>query len=172
MRKIIWFLVLVLIVSCEEKQNESSEDVSQEEKTQSVISKITIEKLEYQDYILDIKAKELIHDWPKYQELMSQIELLKEAEFSFFKADKETIKALINDLKAEIPETVNSKPVKSRIVVVETSILKLHNELNLDNPKRDELLQSITEVLSAMSNLNLQVNKKIEFDANNIDRPE
>lgn len=172
MKKIFLLFILMGFMSCKKKQDDKPAVLDNTQKKESKITKQTIENLKYQDYLLDDKSERLIENWPKYQELIAQVELLKQADFSFFKGDKETIRGLITDLKAEIPEQVNSNPVKSRIVVVETSILKLHNELNLDYPNREELLESIREVLFAMSNLNLQVNKKLEFDANNINRPE
>lgn len=172
MKNTIFLVVLLLYFSCNQDKNPETTPTSQEVKKESKITKSTIEKLQYQDYLLDAKARKIIENWPKFQELVGHIKLLKQAEFSFLGGDKETIIALVNDLKAETPETLKTNPITSRIVVLETTILKLHNELNLDNPNRDELLISITEVLSAMSNLNLQINKKIEFDVNNIDRPE
>ena len=50
-------------------------------------------------------------------------------------------------------------------------MLKLNSLLLLDNISKNEQLQGLKEVFVAFSNLNLQINKKLEFEANNISKP-
>ncbi len=148
-----------------------------EEKLEETIenSKITsknIENLKFNDYVLSSDSERLIVSWQKYREFSNQIEFLKKADFSFFGGEKKALTELIKELKKETPKQVNTNAVQSRMVVLETTILKLHNDLNLNNSSKKTRLKSIKEVLIAMSNLNNQVNSKLEFDKNNIDRPQ
>jgi hypothetical protein len=52
----------------------------------------------------------------------------------------------------------------SRVTLVETMILKLNDDLTLTNIEADDKLNSVLEVLIAFSNLNLQIDKKLERD--------
>ena len=47
---------------------------------------------------------------------------------------------------------------------METSLLRLNENLTLDNIQDSLKLQSVKEVLVAFSNLNYQINKKLEKD--------
>jgi hypothetical protein len=80
--------------------------------------------------------------------------------------EKKVLKAFINDFKTEIPESIKTAPIESRIVVLETKLLKFNSILKLDNVDKATRLSNVKELLIAMSNLNLQINKKFELEAN------
>jgi len=96
---------------------------------------------------------------------------LNQANLSFFKNNNEIIIAFIDDLKATIPEIIDSPLIIVRLIALETKMFKLEGVVNLSNPKKKELLSVIKECLSAFSNLNLQINKKFEKESQNIQKP-
>ena len=96
---------------------------------------------------------------------------LKQGDLSFFKNEQAEVKALFDSLKTTIPDTINTKPIVSRFAVLETTSLKLQDNLNMDNIEKATKLASVKEVLVAFGNLNLQINKKLEFDANQFFKP-
>jgi len=165
-------LICLIIVSCK-TDNQSAENKSVIDKSQSkTITKKEIESLKYNDYGLSNDAIKVVNDWQKYQELNTQIGYLKAADLSFFKSDISLITTFINDFRTEIPKAMSTNQINSRITVLETKMLKLNSLLLLDNISKKEQLQGIKEVFVAFSNLNLQINKKLEFEANNISKPE
>ncbi len=171
--KIYFFSALFLLVACN-TSNESSEDDTQTQ-SEAQLPEITvrdIEALKYDDYVLSDASSQATSNWQKFQELSSQVEFLKKADLSFFKSEKQTLLSLMTDLKNEIPEVINTNPVSSRILVLETKLLKLQNSLTISNISKEEKLQDIMDLLIAFSNLNLHINKKLEFDANDVERPE
>ena len=123
-----------------------------------------IQQLKYTDYDLSAEAKKTVSTRQAYQEVTNQVTYLKKADLNYFKNDKAVLVGLAEDLKRKIPDQLNTKPILSRIVVIKTTLLKLHSNLILDNIPSDIKLQSIKEFLEAVSNLNLQINKKLEFD--------
>ena len=54
---------------------------------------------------------------------------------------------------------------------METKFLKLESLVNLSTTSKTELIANIQDFLIAFSNLNLQMNKKIENDNIIIERP-
>ncbi|MDC0007246.1 hypothetical protein OAE07_04690, partial [Winogradskyella sp.] len=86
---------------------------------------------------------------------------------SFFNGDKKLLTDFIADFSKNIPERLQTNPITSRVVIVETKLLKLNENLTLSNIKTTTKLTSIVEVLVAFSNLTLQINKKLEFDIYN-----
>ena len=171
-----YFLFFSLIcsglISCKtdtQQQEIKTETVDKQSKT---ITKKEIESLKYNDYGLSNDAKKAVNDWQKYQELATQIEYLKEADLSFLKSDISLISTFINDFSAEIPKAINTNEINSRITALQTKLLKLNSLLLLDNISKAEQLQGLKEVFIAFSNLNLQINKKLEFEKNNISKPD
>jgi len=167
--KLLYIVVgFLFAISCEKNsntlKNQTTVDVTD-------LTSSDIKNLKYTDYVLGSDGIKLLIDWKKFQELNIQIGYLKEGDLSFFKNEKAEVKALFDSLKTTIPDTINTKPVVSRFAVLETKSLKLQNNLNMDNIEKATKLTSVEEVLVAFGNLNLQINKKLEFDANEYFKP-
>lgn len=171
-RHLLYSLICIVIISCKSDTQNTDIETSLDEKQSYTITKNEIENLKYSDYLLSSDGSDAVVDWQKYQELNTQIEYLKTADFSFFKSDITLITAFLNDFKAELPKTLSTNAINSRITALETKILKLNSLLLLDNISKKDQLEGIKEVCIAFSNLNLQINKKLEFESNNILKPE
>ncbi len=168
---LIYPFLCVVFISCKtDTQNKDIESTTKEEPSKTITKK-EIENLKYSDYLLSSDASKAVFDWQKYQELNTQMEYLKDADFSFFKSDIALISAFINDFKGEIPSSINTNEINSRITALETKMLKLNSLLLLDNISKANQLEGLQEVFVAFSNLNLQINKKLEFESNNILKP-
>lgn len=168
MKSILNFLLIVCLFSC----NENADNTNQiEDNTNISISKKAIQKLNYTDYVLDTKVKKITRNWNKYTELEGVVNILKQGDLAYFKNNHEILEALINDLKQTIPEKLNSPSIVSRLIALETKLYKLESVVNLSNTTADSLIIPIKEVLISFSNLNLQMNKKIERESQKIKKP-
>lgn len=170
---IISILCLTLFFSCGDdtkKIEKEVEDVSNQK--QKTISKKAIENFKYRDYVLSNDGKSEVSEWLRFQELETQISFLKQADITFFTAEKDTLKAFLDSMRVSIPKNINTNPINARISVLETKLLKLNNDLILDNYAIDKKLKSIKDLLIANSNLIYGINKKLEFDKNDVGRPE
>lgn len=171
--KILFYTFLCMAFFCCKTDTQNTKNQSLIDKNQSkTITKKEIESLKFNDYRLSGDATNAVSDWQKYQELNTQISYLNAADLSFFKSDITLITTFINDFRTEIPKTINTNEINSRTTALETKMLKLNSLLLLDNIKKNEQLEGVKEVFVAFSNLNLQINKKFEFEANNILKPE
>ncbi|WP_334112052.1 hypothetical protein [Paucihalobacter sp.] len=169
MRLFYSIIMIAIVFSCQNK-TETAKTI-EKETTSNEISAKDISELKYTDYVLDAEAKNILMDWQRFQELNLQLGYLKQGDLNFFKNQQEEVKTLFDSLKVNIPEPINVKPIVSRITVLETKSLKLHTNLTLNNIEKATKLASIKEVLVAHANLILQINKKIEYDANVYERP-
>ena len=161
---------LVLISACKKAQEAPLENQMEQDKSQE-ITELEISKLNYVEYILDSKTKETVQDWSEYQQLADVISNIKKADLVFFNDNEKAIKLLLKELKQNIPKTLNSESILSRLLVLETKLLKLESLSNLSTTSKEELLINIKEFFIAFSNLNFQMNKKIEFDSQSIEKP-
>jgi hypothetical protein len=161
--------LFVLFSSCNNSANHSTEEV--EKAYNPDITSQDIEKLKYTEYALDEKTHLALADWSQYIELEEVITKVKKGDLSFFNDNEKAINILSRDFKKNIPETVDSPSILARILVFETKLYKLESLSNLSTTSKEELLETIKEFLISFSNLNLQMNKKIEFDSRDIVRP-
>ena len=161
-----------MLMSCGD--DKSSTEVLDSGKTNQkpIITAKAIENLDYTDYALSAESEEALANWEKYQELAIQISYLKKADLSFFNGEKDVLKKFISELSAATPEQFLTNPILSRTVILETSLLKLNENLTLNNIDEPTKLLNIKDVLIAFSNLNYQINKKLERDLYDKIQPE
>jgi len=166
------FYFLVCLLICAGCKNASDQKVEETKEITENIRDITpkdIESLRFDDYTLSGDSKKALENWQKYQELSTQVDYINKADFSFFSGDTKVLKAFINDFKTEMPEAIKTAPILSRVTALETKLLKLNSILRLDNMDKATRLSAIKEFLVAMSYFNLQVNKKMELEANRVE---
>lgn len=169
MRNAVSFLylsVLVVLFGCGKSNSNDTASNSDENTTEKEfkITQKTLEDIEYTDYVLSIEAEEAVEAWEKYKELGIQISYLKKADLSFFNSESSLLVEFVDDFKSTVPENLQTNPILSRVAIVETTLLKLNADLTLDNITSTEQLESLEAVLTAYSNLNFQINKKLERD--------
>lgn len=169
MKLFISLLLIGSLFSC--KENTDNTQQTDENSTASLITKKTIQNLNFLEFGLDSKVKKITKNWEKYTELESIILNLKQADLSYFKDNHEILEALITDLKQTVPKKLDSPSIVSRLIALETKIYKLESVINLSNSSTETLISSIKEVLVSFSNLNLQMNKKIERESQKIKKP-
>ena len=167
MKQLFLVGVLIFFMGCKsEPEAVAITPLNQQKDTALTAS--DIENLNYTDYILSPESERAIVDWQKYQDLNLNMELLKNADLSFFKVEKDIMQEYISELKIDQPEIIKAPAIRSRITVLETNLLRLQNLSNLDNIKKKELLEAIKECLLANANLKLQINKKFEKEAQQV----
>ena len=170
---ILLSLILFIVFNCnsDKRQRPDGSPTENQQDSTRITSK-DIAKFKYTEYGLSKAAKGKISDWQQYQELSTQMEFLKKGDLSFFSGSDSLVKAFVTDLKTDAPPIINNSIVKARLTVIETKSLKLNSLINLNGTTKKELLTVIEELLVTVSNLNLQINKKFELDANNINKPQ
>ncbi|MCA0131400.1 hypothetical protein [Winogradskyella alexanderae] len=159
--------VFLLILCACDGPNETSanENLEQQEVQESLkITEKSIEEFQFTDYVLSSDGEKAVSNWEKYQELAIQISYLKKADLSFFNGESNLITEFIEEFKSNVPEDLETNPIVSRVVVLETAMYRLNANLTLDNIEDEEKLMSVKAVLVAFSNLNNQINKKLERD--------
>jgi hypothetical protein len=153
----------LLLINCNDNKQSITDEIDTKNKKIEITAK-AIENFNYTDYALSSNGEIEVADWGKYQELAIQIDYLRKADLSFFNGDKEPLKKFIDEFKISCPVNLQTNPITSRVVIIETSLLKLNENLTIDNIDLSLKLMSVKEVLEAFSNLNYQINKKLERD--------
>jgi dsDNA-binding SOS-regulon protein len=169
---IVVLLNFAFFLNCVDKNTETPEDVSTPSALESkMVTTKDIARFEYKDYALSKDAQQSTTAWAKFQELATQITFLRKADVTFFSSEKDTLTLFLTRLKETLPEVLNTNPIQSRIVVLETRLLKFNTDLKLDNYSKEDKLESIKALLIANSNLIYALNNKLENDKNDVERP-
>lgn len=169
--KLLYILFsLLLLVGCH-KLKDVDQDSSQELTEPLKISKDDISNIDYIEFVLDQKAQDLFIGWTSYTDLEGHIDNLKQGNIIFFSENPELLDALIKDFKETLPEEINTPAILARIKELETKTYKLQSNCHLFNGDKTYILPAIKELLIAFSNFNLQINKKFEKEAQNIQKP-
>ncbi|MFY0712346.1 hypothetical protein J1D01_01605 [Seonamhaeicola sp. NFXS20] len=158
-----------IFLSCKNQENKTNDNVENENKE---LTEKEISEIDYIDFLLDEKTETIVANWAEYNQLQGVIFEIKKADLGFFHDNRETIKTTLTDLRKNIPEAVKSPSIEARISAFETQFLKLESLSNLSTTTKQELLNTVKDLLVAFSNLNLQMNKKVEFDNLNIEKPQ
>ena len=169
--KILTLLSVILLFSGCKKSAENASNESTNQDSNYGVTQKEIEGLNYIEYTLDEKVNDIIQGWTEYLQIQDVIDSIKKGDLSFFNDNEKAIKMLLKELKKNIPETLEASSIEARLLVFETKLYKLESLSNLSTTSKEELLSTIKEFLVAFSNLNLQMNKKIDFDTRIIERP-
>ncbi len=160
--------VLTILFSCKKTQEnnlDENENVSQD------ISEKDLSNLDFIEFTLDPKTENTIKDLGEYFQLQDVVNEVKKGDLSFFSDNDEEIDELFKLLIENIPDDVNSSATLARIVALETKFYKLKSFSNLTKTDKQEVSDIIKEFLESFSNLNFQMNKKIEKDSRIIEKP-
>ena len=170
------FVLGLIINGCRPEAEQAVQPDEDQQASQSInwqkITEKDISDLKYTEYVLSDMAEIATKDWLKFGELNNQIELLKTADLSFFADDITLLEGFLNDLESEIPETLGETSILVRLSALKTALYKFEGSASLQRESKEAVMQSILDVLVAHSNLIFQINKKLEKDAQNIEKPQ
>lgn len=157
--------IALLVFSCNTTQKNKDTDNVKQQTESSFPSKGAISKIKYVEILPDDKAKHTIESWQAYNTIGKAINDIKKGDFSFFTGDFSAFELAVKDLETTLPKTVTTTPIKARLLALKTKLFKLQDIINLDTTTSQENLKLIKDVFEAFSNLNLQINKKFEKEA-------
>ncbi len=169
------FVILVgflVLAGCRDEGSQQTEVETQEEIDARTISQKDVEAIKYIDYELSADSQKAVGDWQKYKDLNTQIDFLKRADLSFFEKERELMITFTSEFRSEMPVPLKTKEISARITALDTKLRKLNSLMHLSTSTKEEKLNGIEELLIAFRNLKLQINKKFEFEKNNVLRPE
>lgn len=164
------FCISFALLSCDQ-QKEGNNNITVEVPVPTKITEKDISKLKFLEYSLDLKTEKEIENWAAFKELEDLVVRVKKGDLFYFKDNNEAIIKFVKELKEKVPDTINTPSVNARITALETKIYKLESLYNLSTTSKDELSLMIKEFLESVSNLNLQMNKKLEKDSQIIEFP-
>lgn len=164
-------ILSLLLTSCRHTSKATDSKQTYQDPVNKSVTEKDISNIKFTDYTLDTQTEKVIDKWLKYKELETLVDNIKKGDLSYFNDNNKAIQKFIIEFKQSIPDTVNTEPVMARITALETKLYKLESLSNLETTSKQELVKTIKEFLESVSNLNFQMNKKLEKDSQHIEKP-
>lgn len=109
-------------------------------------------------------VKTQILKWGVFEEFMDEAQKVSGSTFEGLRITSERLVEYSDSLVKKIPDTLNTKPINSRLVVMKTRVALLHQTAQQSRFDSLALQQNIREFNTAVSNLIIQLNEKFLKD--------
>jgi hypothetical protein len=159
--RLIALVFTVLQLSC--KESNSNKEVVKKQDKLEFKSNVAFKPFKIEKLNKSVNDSVVKH-WSEYEQILAQIEFLNQGDVSFFISEAKTINGTLDTLKLKQPKCFSNNAIDSRLMALDVQVNILNQNFILDNISDEVKIQSIKEVIGAVSNLNYQMNKKFEFD--------
>jgi len=168
MRQSLFIIViLMLVISCKNDTQDSLQNNAIKQ-TDTLLFGNT--PLNYPK--LQANTKEILKDWPIFNEFQSDSRLLVSISAPNLKTLSAKLLSQTDSLFKSIPDTLQSQAINSRLRVVNTQLALLKQEINKDKLSVEFVEKNIDETRVAIGNLLLQLNEKFQKDRIDLQRKE
>ena len=110
-------------------------------------------------------AKEQVSQWIIYDDFETEAKAINNSSLQSLKDKTERLLVHTDSLAKKIPDTLRTKIITSRIIVVNTRVNLLLQELNRQRIDSVTVQEYIGELNSSIANLVFQLNEKFQKDA-------
>jgi hypothetical protein len=119
---------------------------------------------------LDNNSKLQVSQWAVFEDFDNEIRTINGRTQDILKNKSQRLVTHMDSLSHKIPDTLSSRAIKSRLLVVKTRVHLLDQELNKSKPDSMMIQAHISELNTSYSNLIQQINEKFEKDAIDMQR--
>ncbi|MDA9277209.1 hypothetical protein N9P56_02400 [Flavobacteriaceae bacterium] len=160
-REFLFFssICLLFVVSCID---------SQQAATQTKIDQVTDSRLFGQaDAMLpdfSESSENYISQWPVFDDLITEVLAINQASLTTIQQRSNLLVSRMDSLTRKIPDTLNTQPIYSRVIVTKTRAAIVKQEANKDRLDTLAMQQAIVQMNLATANLIIQINEKFEKD--------
>ena len=155
MKRAIFGILLMILASCVQDSEKEKPKIKPRE-TQAFT-----EEFANQTSILPLEpsAKEYATKWAAYIVLNNEVKQLQNISVNYLIDNSSALAQLMETLQTTLPDSLESKPVKSRLRVLTTKAKILDQKAHLQNVKPEEVKKLGLEIPTDFNNLNIQLNE-------------
>lgn len=117
-------------------------------------------------------AEDYLNNWTVFSDFKSEAIAINGSSLATLKDRSEFLVSRVDSLLKKIPDTLDTKPVYSRLLVAKTRAALLQQSANKVTIDPQEIDKGIYEMNLATTNLIVQINEKFEKDAIDSERTE
>lgn len=157
---LVVFGLIILISSC--GNSGDSPDLEQDQTLQD--STRLYGKADYPFPNLTPQSREALTQWPIFEEFKSEVTTINGHSVAVIRNKSERLISHTDSLRRTIPDTLNTQPIYSRLMVTQTRAMLLNQEASRDRLDTLLLETAMDEFNQSVSSLFVQINEKFQKD--------
>ena len=156
MKTLLWIILLILFVGCNQNKSENSNESQDKENTIALNQKLDFSK---EQVGLLPEAQEITNEWLAYITAQSEIENLKNYTINDVIANATPITEIMQSLKATVPARLKTNAVQARLGVLVTKAKILQQLTEKREVNTEEIAKIAKELPLEFNNFKTQVNE-------------
>ena len=156
MKTLLWFILLILFVGCNQNKSENSNESQDKENTIALNQKLDFSK---EQVSLLPEAREITNEWLAYITAQSEIENLKNYTINDVIANATPITEIMQSLKVTVPARLKTNAVQARLGVLVTKAKILQQLAEKREVNAEEVARIAKELPLEFNNFKTQVNE-------------
>ena len=113
---------------------------------------------------LSPQASKLVENWPIFQEFKAEASGFKNLQLENLKSKTERLLVQVDSLSKNIPDTLFSNAIQSRVTIVKTRVHLLKQEASRGRIRPEEIENNLLETQKAITAFIIQINEKVLKD--------
>ena len=119
---------------------------------------------------LSKSAREQIENWSVYDDFYGEASSLNNINLENLRTKTDMLLLHTDSLSKKIPDTLYTSAIYSRLIILQTRIRLLKQEVNRGNVNSEKVERNIVETNNAVKNLIVQLNEKFQKDGIDLQR--
>lgn len=160
---LLYLLIIGLIISnfsCQDQKESNSADQN------NVVQDSTrlYGDVNYRYPVLSSPSTEVLSQWPIFEEFKSEVTSINGHSVAVIRNKSERLILQTDSLSRSIPDTLNTQPIYSRLMVTQTRSRLVNQEANRSRLDTLLLEKAMEELNLSVSSLFVQINEKFQKD--------
>ena len=157
----------LLCVSCEESAVKTEADIAPQQELSSTFGEGAVPFPN-----LTAGAENILSNWPVFDDLRNELGEINGKTISEIKVKTERLKLFSDSLIKTIPDTLSTNAIRSRLLIVNTRVNMLDQEVRKSRPDSAAIQECMFELNDAGMNFMNQIEAKLQKDQINQERKE
>ena len=154
-----FFLIIALLLSCKNKNEQGTQEYFEQLETESTM------KSEHRIIPLNPKSEELVQDWPEYEKFSDLVGQYQEITLTDALLDSKELSEMAKQLRDSIRiERLNIPSIKMRLNVLHSETMRLADMATIPTITEMSILKENNNVIQAFSALNLKINNMYSME--------
>lgn len=115
-------------------------------------------------------AEEAASQWSVYFDFEDDVKSINPSTLSEVRSKSERLVTYVDSLVKKIPDTIDTQPIYSRIIIVNTRIKLLEQAVNSKRENSERIQLYFAEMNQSIANLKVQINEKLQKDIIDLQR--
>ncbi|MFK5983420.1 MAG: hypothetical protein QM499_10935 [Flavobacteriaceae bacterium] len=160
MKSFILLLVSIIIISCGNNSEEKTEIITPQKTNNSLYGDVNFNF----PSLTENAITEVMH-WGAFEDFETQVKSINGNSIKDVKIKSKQLISQLDSLTKKIPDTLYTKSIYSRVIVVKTRANLLNQEVNKAQFDSARLQNYFYEMNVSVKNLIIQINEKLQKDA-------